>query len=466
MSFWMLKHPQHLTAIMDEESGKEITYGELASLVQAIIGKLPTASSKMLGFILCNNEVEPLIAYLAALQKKDAVCLLNNAIHHNLLIRLVHLYQPEWIYAPDVVVLPESYQVIHQSDRYFIWVKKTGMFQEHHRIHPDVAVLLSTSGTTGSPKLVKLSYKNIQANAESIAQYLELQQEDRPITTLPMHYSYGLSVIHSHFQVGATVLLTNQSVTSKRFWDFFRERKATSLAGVPFIYQMLERLKLHTMNLPSLRTLTQAGGRLEPRLVKHFHQMAMQKQWRFFVMYGQTEATARISYVPPDRLSGKEDSIGVAIPQGKLSIDEGTQELIYEGPNVMLGYANSREDLGKGDEYHGILRTGDLGKMDEDGFFYITGRLKRFIKLFGLRVNLDEVERALEKVIPVTVACVGDDRMLAIILENEEYADKAKTEVIHLYKLHSSAVQVKVVPEIFRTANGKIDYTKITEMVM
>ncbi|GAA4718824.1 AMP-binding protein [Brevibacillus fulvus] len=465
MSFWLLQHDQGRPALIDETSGNRFSYGELAACVQQFARQWPSSEGKKLGFILCRNEWEPIVAYLASLQAGHAVSLLSDSIHPDLLQVLLEQYKPDWIFAPNEIGLDATYERANLSERYTMW-NRLSSEQSKTGIHEQLAVLLSTSGTTGSPKLVRLSHRNIQANAESIAQYLGLTPLERPITTLPMQYSYGLSVINSHLQAGATLLLTNHSVTNKQFWDFFRAHEATSLAGVPFIYQLFERLRLQNLDLPSLRTLTQAGGRLDTRLVKHFHQLAREKQWRFFVMYGQTEATARMSYVPYEQLDGKEDSIGMAIPQGKLSIDEATGELIYHGPNVMMGYANNRDDLQKADELHGVLHTGDLAKQDADGYFYITGRLKRFIKLFGLRINLDEVERALESTVPVQVVCVGNDQKLVIVLEDEQYSQQVKQAAIEMFQLHASGIQVQVVPSIIRTPAGKVDYPKMAERVM
>jgi len=225
-------------------------------------------------------------------------------------------------------------------------------------------LLLTTSGSTGSPKLVRLSAKNLQSNAAAIAEYLGLTREERAITVLPMNYTYGLSVINSHLHSGARILLTNAPVIQKPFWEFFHLQEATSLVGVPYTYAMYHRMGLFKMELPSLRYMTQAGGKLPAAMVKEFAQWARTRGIRFFVMYGQTEATARMSYLPPDRVIEKTASVGVAIPGGRFSIldannREITQsgvdgELVYRGPNVSLGYAESRADLEKEDENNGL----------------------------------------------------------------------------------------------------------------
>ena len=337
--------------------------------------------------------------------------------------------------------------------------------EENYNIHPSLAVLLSTSGSTGSPKVVRLSYDNLSENAKSISGYLNLCSLDRPITTLPMCYSYGLSVINSHLLVNATLLLTQDSVSSREFWDFARDNRVTSIAGVPYIYQTLHRMKFETINLPSLNVLTQAGGRLPPNLVRHFSRLSAEKGWLFFVMYGQTEATARMSFVPPQRANEKPESIGCAIPGGRLSLDPATSELIYQGPNVMMGYAYSRIDLENGAELNGVLRTGDIAEKDEEGFFKIIGRSKRFIKLFGLRINLDEIESTLEREYQVIAAVIGFDDKLEIYIEDQDKILLIKKSIVQLYQIHPSVVNVHLVQKIPRNDRGKPDYMQLNQLV-
>ncbi len=330
-------------------------------------------------------------------------------------------------------------------------------------IHPDLALLLTTSGSTGSPKLVRLTLRNLEANAESIAQYLELTPQERPITSLPMSYSYGLSVINSHLHVGATIVLTEDGVLQREFWEAVDQHQCTSFAGVPYTYQTLLQTGLLNKKGSSLRTLTQAGGRLEERYVQQMYELAVTRGWKFMVMYGQTEATARISYVPFERLGGKVGSVGVPIPNGMLSVDEETGELVYRGPNVMLGYAECRDDLAKGDELHGVLRTGDLARQDGDGYFYLTGRLKRFLKLFGKRFNLDDVEKILSRRLEAIVACYGRDDLLMVALEHCNDPEAFRGAVCETFDLPRTAVKVVVMKELPRTTNGKLDYQRLAD---
>lgn len=405
---------------------------------------------KQLILILCDGTFESLSAYVTSMNSQHAVMLLASDINEELLSSIITQYKPEWI-----VGLQEWVGYSKEGQR-LIRIEKINAV-----IHEDLALLLSTSGTTGSQKFVRLSYANLRANAQSIQQYLDIDAQERAILNLPLSYSYGMSIVNSHLLAGATLVLTNDSVLQKSFWSFIKEVKATSLAGVPFTYQMLQRVGFIKMDLPDLRVLTQAGGRLNEKLVRYFANYANEMNKRFYVMYGQTEAAPRMSYIPSNRVLDKAGSIGIAVPDGKLEIID--DELVYTGENVMLGYAETLEDLAKGDELQGVLHTGDTATVDDEGYFTITGRLKRFIKLFGLRINLDDVEKKLEQRFQTPLACTGTDDKLIIVIEQEQFSNDIKQAIEELYHLHKSAFKVKVL-DIPHFSNGKTNYMKLKEM--
>jgi acyl-CoA synthetase (AMP-forming)/AMP-acid ligase II len=321
--------------------------------------------------------------------------------------------------------------------------------------HPDLAVLLATSGSTGNPKLVRLSRQAVSANAAAIATALTIEPGEIAPTSLPLHYSYGLSVLNSHLAAGATVVLTEAGLLERSFWTHLDEHKCTSLAAVPYQYEMLRRLRYDRAEHPTISTLTQAGGRLSPELVTEF----AARSDRFFVMYGQTEATARITVLPPDRLADKPGSAGTAVPGGRLTVEEG--EVVYHGPNVMMGYAESAADLARGDDLGGVLRTGDLGRLDDEGFLYLTGRLKRIAKIFGVRINLDDVERLLRDSGPVA-ATSGDDRVTvwAEGLDTAGCRNLARRLGAEL-RLHWSGFDVRGIDRLPLLPTGKIDYRSL-----
>lgn len=334
--------------------------------------------------------------------------------------------------------------------------------------------MLTTSGSTGSPKFVRQSYANVKSNAESIVKYLELDDTEKPISTLPMNYTYGLSIINSHLLVGATLLLTDKGLMQKEFWSFFKENEATSFGGVPYTYEMLDKLRFFRMKLPTLKYMTQAGGKLIPELHKKFAEYAAENGKKFIVMYGQCEATARMGYLPADKSQQKCGSMGIAIPGGKfhlIDVDGNditqpfvTGELVYEGPNVTLGYAECGEDLSKQDERNGILQTGDMAQVDNDGFYYIVGRKKRFLKIYGNRVNLDEIDRLIKaKFGNLEVASTGVDDHMYIFVDEDKYADAVVSFVVEKTGLNPAAFQAIVIDEIPKNDSGKTLYKELTK---
>jgi acyl-CoA synthetase (AMP-forming)/AMP-acid ligase II len=294
------------------------------------------------------------------------------------------------------------------------------------------------------------------------------------MVSLPIHYSYGLSVLHSHLVAGASVILSDHSIVQPQFWADAQRWGATSFAGVPYSYAILERTALLRTSMPdTMRTLTQAGGRLAPEAVVELHELMRERDGRLWVMYGQTEATARISYVPPQALPEKAHTIGIPIPGGRLSVHsgdgepvaqpDGEGELVYHGPNVMLGYATQPEELASGDTQQGELRTGDLGCVDSDGFFRITGRIKRIAKVFGMRQNLDEIEAAASTYGPVAAADGGDHIVLWCEADTGTGLgpDELRRTVARQFGLNPRAFQVREIEALPRTASGKIDYERL-----
>jgi acyl-coenzyme A synthetase/AMP-(fatty) acid ligase len=237
------------------------------------------------------------------------------------------------------------------------------------------------------------------------------------------------------------------------FWTAAVEYGATSMAFVPYQYEMLRRLRFDPAKYPSLRKLTQAGGRLRADLTTDFAQRMSIVGGRLYVMYGQTEAGPRMATLPPARLDEKLGSAGLALPGGQFTISS-DDEVIYQGPNVMMGYADTAADLAKGDEMGGVLHTGDLGRLDDEGFLFLTGRTKRMGKVFGVRINLDDVE----KNFPVA-AVAGDDK-LQVFAEGitDDEARGLRTKISEWLGTHFSGVVVRSIESLPLLPNGKIDY--------
>lgn len=452
-----------------DDRGQQITYRELADWT-AETGKY--FEGRSLVFCLCESSLGSAAGYLACLNNRMVPLMLDRRIDEQLLEHLLELYRPGYIYYPadmqekfpDCGKLQEDFQYI---------LAKTGYEEsEQPPLYEELALLLTTSGSTGSPKLVRQSYRNIQSNAEAIAAYLELTADERPVSTLPMNYTYGLSIINSHMQVGATVLLTDKTMLMKGFWNFMKEQRATSFGGVPFTYELLKKVRFFRMDLPDLRYMTQAGGKLSPELHREFAQWAEERGKKFIVMYGQTEATARMGYLPAEKSIEKYGSMGIPIPGGQFLLTdvhgevitepEQVGELIYQGDNVTLGYAEDRADLAKGDEWHGHLVTGDMARRDPDGFYYIVGRKKRFLKIFGNRVNLDEIDRLIKEHFDgLDCASTGvDDRMKTYITDSELQGEVRRYLSARTH-LSESAFEVIYIEAIPKNESGKILYSEL-----
>jgi long-chain acyl-CoA synthetase len=426
-------------------------------------------SSKSLVILLCQNQYESVFFYINAIERGVVPIMVDAESDPSLVKALILEYHPDYIFMPSTKEVQfENYLVEHNLKNYTLFKSNQ---ESYTSLHSELALLLSTSGTTGSPKLVRLSYNNLVSNASSITEYLELDSKEIAISSLPMNYSFGLSIINSHLFVGGSVLMTSESITQRRFWELFKNFKVTSLSGVPYTFDILKKFRLLNAELPSLKTLTQAGGKLSNELVEYFAQITSKKKIKFFVMYGQTEGTARLGYLPPEYTMEKLGSIGRPIPGGEFHIiDEKRNkidqpgisgELVYTGPNVMLGYADCLADLTRGNENKGRLFTGDIALFDEDGFYFIVGRIKRFIKLFGNRVNLDELERLLLD-LEVRSACTGKDNALVIYILKLKNIDLVKEFLTKKLGIHYSVFDIRVIESIPKNDSGKTLYSKLS----
>ncbi len=443
------RHGDHPALVGVSVSGGALSYAGLADRVQDVADRL--GSTRRLVLVEGAWDMGTLSTYLGALAGGHPVLLTGPERRDELAAHY------------DVDVVASGAGPTGETE---LTERRTG---SAHDLHPDLALLLSTSGSTGSPKLVRLSARNLLANASAIVDYLGLRPDDLAATTLPMHYCYGLSVLHSHLLAGAGMLLTEHSVATPCFWEEFTAAGATSFAGVPHTFDLLDHSGFAEREAPTLRSVTQAGGRMAPDAVRRWADLGQRRGFDLYVMYGQTEATARMAYLPPDLVHEAPSSIGVAIPGGAFDLEpvpgtaEGVGELVYSGPNVMLGYAESPADLARGRSLD-RLRTGDLARWRTDGLLEIVGRRSRVAKVFGLRLDLDLVERRLAaRGIAVAAADGGDRLVLAVCagarpVEPSEVLELVREE----FALPAAGVAVEVVPELPRLASGKVDYAAMT----
>ena len=446
----------------------QFTYAELARESAQLAALVPGRS---LVFQLCTNTLGSLLGYAGFLNHRIVPALLSADVKPDVLTELSTAYRPSFLWIPAQKMGQFAGKAIWESHGYMLL--KTGAASPD--LYEDLGLLLTTSGSTGSPKLVRQSYDNIRSNAAAIVEYLGITANERPITTLPMSYTYGLSIINSHLLQGATLLLTDKGLMQREFWEFFKQHGATSFGGVPYTYEILKKLRVFRMELPSLKTMTQAGGKLSPELHREFAEFAHATGRRFIVMYGQTEATARMAYLPPEQAMEKCGSMGLPIPGGRFElVDEvGARiegpdvpgELVYHGPNVALGYAERGEDLAQGDEWGGVLATGDMARRDADGFYYVVGRKKRFLKIFGNRVNLDETERMLkDRFDGLECACAGVDDRMTVYLAEAARAREVLDFLAAKTGLNPIAFAAKSVPGIPKNEAGKTLYAELEKL--
>lgn len=444
--FWFFNDINKKNIALINEVNEPVTYEQLNDAIESFIQILPKYQT--LVFLKVQNTYKSLIGYLACLRSKNPFLLIDSKIEDSFLTQLVDTYAPNYL-------LEELNLKLLNKDK--------------NTFHPDLAMLLSTSGSTGSPKLVRLSYENITSNTQAIVEYLGIRQNDCVITTLPMSYSYGLSLINTHLHAGASIVINKHSFFEQKFWDKVKAHRVVTMAGVPFSYQMLKKLNYPRFDTSSIRYLTQAGGKLDTDTLRYFLRECESLGQQFIVMYGQTEASPRMSYVPANMAVNKLNSIGIAIPNGRLFLNDsdGTEittpfiegELTYAGPNVMLGYAENALDLQKGNEQNNLLATGDLGYFDEDGYFYITGRTTRFIKLFGLRISLDAIDSWLSQN-NIKAIAAGRDDLLVICYESttEKLANETRKKIASSFKINVNSIKVIMIDKIPRINGGKVDY--------
>ena len=458
------KWPTESVAAIDAQGGL-LTYGELRGFKERAMQMMPVRS---LLFLLVENNVGGIAWTIGNICAGNVPLILNAHLDNQLYKSLYDLYQPPFVCVPDNMAERYPYETIISCFGYTLM--RTG--NDACPMHDDLSHLLPTSGSTGSPKLVRHKHENIEAAALNISTFFELTDKDRPLMVLPLYYTMGLSMVFSHFYVGATVLITNQSMTDRGFWQFIKEQHATSFTGVPYSFEILNLMRFFRINLPDLTLLTQGGGRMQKDLNLKFAEYCRDNGKKWIATYGQSECTARMAWLPPKWAVEKAGSIGIAVPNAELSLVdmEGNPittpntegEMCYRGKNVTMGYACCREDLLKGDERHGFIRTGDLAYFDEDGCYYIVGRMGRFLKLFGMRVGLDECEQIIKDKYPnLECACVGTDEKMLVYLTDEKYKQQVKEELVSRLKLVATSFDVRIISEIPKNEAGKILYANI-----
>lgn len=446
-------------AIVDCE-GAKVTYGELTKY-SAEIGK---ALPRSIVLCLCKNLAGALAGFIAFLSNNVVPILVSEDIDPQLLARLDEVYKPEYYWRPSC---SDCNGALYSRWGYSL-VRTNHPFQP---INEKLSLLLMTSGSTGSPKLVRHKYGNQEANARNVAAVFGWTEAERVLADLPIHYTMGLNVINSHLYVGATVLLTTHNIMSKEYWDFMKGERASNITGVPFSYDLMLKLRFTKMDLPHLRTIASGGGRLTDAQFQELARYARDTDRRFFSTFGTTETSARMAFLDPKLALEKYGSIGKAIPEGELFLlDEEGQvitemaaegEMGYRGPNVTMGYALCRDDLLKGDEWQGQYLTGDIARRDAEGYYYIIGRKKRFLKLLSNRVSLDHCERLIRQEFQSDCACTGSDEKMIIYMTDPEAVKQVVTFISEKTKISPLLFEARTIAQIPKNEAGKIRYREL-----
>ena len=444
--------PKQLDAL--KGSAFSLTYEELQARVNSAAEYLESSSSGLLLFGF-ETEIDSIVTYLAALQSKRSIMLIDPRSNNQVVQNLIEKFRPALIGGVSGLGSTELQRLENPFSKM-----------------PNSSVFLPTSGSTGSAKMVRLSISALTANAQSIVQGLHLSSNQIAPLNLPLFYSYGLSILNSHLLAGACLTLPGQNFMESAFWNNFDTWGCTSLAGVPVNYEMLKRLKFNPKDHPSLTYMTQAGGRLPLELQDLFHRLMNDSGRQFFVMYGQTEAGARMAILPHDDFEAKRGSVGYAVSNGQFKIlnDENlevgantTGQIVYSGPNVMFGYCENAEDALRGDLVKGFLATGDVGYLDDDQCLWITGRSKRIAKIFGMRVNLDDVEQIAFSRGYIAAAIAGEDRLI-LVIEGQDNHVKFTKELARELGVHHSGIKEYVVSELPSLPSGKRDYSRLMSL--
>lgn len=453
--------PDSIAAI--DSYGNKLTYGDIIRFSRTLADAVHPRS---LMFVLVRNDIGGIAWVMASLLSGNVPLIINSHTDSDLLKELIATYQPEFICSPEGQNEKEGSTVL-EGFGYTLVTTGAGPCE----MNDELSHLLPTSGSTGSPKLVRHKYENIEAAGLNISTFFRLTESDRPLMVLPLYYTMGLSMVFSHMKVGATVLITDLKMTDPLFWRFIKEQEATSFTGVPFSYEILDKMRFTRMKLPSMTLLTQGGGKMPEELNRKFAEYCRDNGKRWVATYGQSEGTARMAWLPEEYALSKMGSIGIAVPNGELSLRDvdgneikespATGEMCYKGRNVTMGYARKREDLSLGDERNGFLPTGDLAYRDEDGFYFIKGRMGRFLKIYGNRIGLDECEHILRSALTCECACTGDDSRLVVYITDEDQKDTALSAIMKTTKLPANVIDVRLIESLPKNEAGKILYAKL-----
>ncbi len=446
-----------------DDGGDSLSYGELAGFMQRVKA---FGLERGLAFCLCSNDCGSLAGYIALYESRIVPLLLDAATDGKLLAKLIDTYAPEYLWCAEdhndfpALIVFMGYKLVRLADN-------------GPALNDQLSFLLTTSGSTGSPKLVRHKYGNLEHNARVVAEVFGWSADERGLCQLPMHYTMGLNVINSLLHAGSTVLLSASGLMSKEFWQFFKAQQPSSFTGVPYSYEILLKMKLLKMDALHLKVLASGGGKMPEAMFAALAEYAATTGRKFYSTFGTTETAARLSYLPPEFALKKTGSIGHSFPGGEMYLvdNDGNRiaqaetegELVYRGGNVTLGYAHDRADLALDDSFKGEYRTGDIARRDAEGHFYIVGRKSRFLELFGHRVSLDASERLVAERFGTECACTGTDKQMSVFVTDAAILGDVPQFLAETTGLPRTAFKAYSVDQFPRTDSGKIRYKDLKE---
>lgn len=420
---------------------------------------------KKLILFLCQNDPFIIILFSLSIANNHVPILIDRNIDKLALLEIIKNYNPDFIITKKNLNF-SNFENYFDTENFYIF---KNLHINQKKFNKDLALLLPTSGSTGSPKLVRISYINLLSNTIDICDFLNIKKDDVTITTMPLNYTYGMSIIITHLFKNASIVVYDGTILEQKFFQLINKFKVSNFGGVPIMYEMLKKIKFENINLRSLRYLTQAGGKLSSELWDYLFKTANRKNIDFLTMYGATEATSRMSFLPFNLMMKKKGSIGKGLGKSKLNIvDNKTSkiinepfkngEILFEGKNVFMGYANNYNDLDKKDTVNGKLFTNDLGYKDKDGYFYIDGRKDRYVKIYGHRINLDEIELILEKKYP---NCYVVKKEKILIFSTKKHNSADIIDFISNYtSITKNMFDFKHIENLPLKNNKKVDYAK------
>jgi long-chain acyl-CoA synthetase len=423
---------------------------------------------KSLIIILSNNLIESVFAYFSLLHLKHVPIILDEKTDRIFLKKLIKTYKPNYIWSPikkrerkKKVFFFENYNLIELNKKKI-------------NLHKDLCLLATTSGSTGSKRLVKQSYINLKSNTDEICKYLNIKKKDKTIMTLPINYTFGMSVLNTHYIKKSIIILNNNSILQKKFWEIFKTYEPNCIYGVPYTFEILDGLKFFKEK-NKIKFLAQAGGKLNKYYQLKIGKFAKKNKFKFYIMYGQAEATTRIAYLKPELVLKKKNSIGKSINGGKIKLLDSKNKpilknnvpgnLVYSGKNIFIGYAFQQSDLAK-KEIIKNLYTNDIATRDDQGFYYIVGRSKRFCKVLGISYNLDDIEELIKKKFKrLNFAIVSNDKKIFVFSDNSKLSTAATKFISKKININLSLIENKKISKIPRLENGKINYPSILKLI-